>query len=168
MHTGLNRALSALALPFAMAFSAAPVLGESPSGESAGEHEGGHALHKNVLGVFAGVTHAGRRKNEPALGLEYARRINESFSIAGVAEYTFGEADLWVFAVPVAYHAGPWKFYAGPGIEDGHHGTEGLVRVGFEYAFELAGGWEIAPQVNVDLVDGEEAVVMGVFFARGF
>jgi hypothetical protein len=127
-----------------------------------------HHYHKNVAGIFAGTTHAGRRENEPALGLEYQRRLNEQFGIGIVTEYTFGEADLWVVAIPVVFHTGHWKFYAGPGIEDGHHGTEELVRLGGEYSFEFSDGWEIAPQVNVDFVDGEEVWVFGVFFAKGF
>jgi hypothetical protein len=127
-----------------------------------------HHYHKNVAGVFAGMTHAGRRENEPALGLEYQRRLNENFGIGIVTEYTFGEADLWVVVIPVVFHTGHWKFYAGPGIEDGHHGTEELVRLGGEYSFEFSDGWEIAPQVNVDFVDGDEVWVFGVFFAKGF
>ncbi len=132
----------------------------------AGAH--GHSYHKNVLGVFAGITHAGRRENEPAIGLEYSRRINEHFSIGGLAEYTGGDADFWVGAIPFGWHLGHWKLYVAPGVEDGHHGTEELVRLGAEYAFGLGGGWEIAPQVNVDFVDGEDVWVMGVVFARGF
>jgi len=44
-----------------------------------------HELHKNVFGVFAGVASAGRREKGFALGLEYERRINESFGIGAVA-----------------------------------------------------------------------------------
>ena len=60
------------------------------------------------------------------------------------------------------------KLYAAPGIEDGHHGTEELLRLGVEYAFEMGEGWEVAPQVNVDLVDSEDVWVFGLVFARGF
>jgi hypothetical protein len=42
------------------------------------------------------------------------------------------------------------------------------VRLGVEYAFELSAGWEIAPQIDLDLVDGEEVWVFGLVFARGF
>jgi hypothetical protein len=115
-----------------------------------------------------GMTHGGRRKNAPALGLEYQRRLNDSFGVGGIIEYTGGDAEVWVAVIPFAYHTGRWKFYAGPGVENGHHGTEELVRLGGEYVFELSGGWEVAPQINVDFVDGEEAWVFGVLIARGF
>ncbi len=127
-----------------------------------------HGFHKNTAGVFTGITHAGRRKNGPAIGFEYARRFNESFGLGAVVEYTGGDGDFWVAALPVIWHLGHWKLYAAPGIEDGDHGTEELLRLGVERAFVLSDGWEIAPQVNVDLVDGEEVWVFGVFFAKGF
>ena len=131
-------------------------------------HGHGSDEHKNVAGIFAGVTHGDRRKNAPALGVEYARHISGNFSIGAAAEYTAGDADVWVFAVPFAYAVGHWKMYVAPGIEDGHHGKEDLVRFGVERAFELSGGWEIAPQLNVDFVDGEDVWVIGAFFARRF
>jgi len=43
-----------------------------------------------------------------------------------------------------------------------------LVRFGVERPFELSGGWEIAPQLNVDFVDGEDVWVPGALFARRF
>jgi hypothetical protein len=58
--------------------------------------------------------------------------------------------------------------YVAPGIEDGHHGKENLVRLGVERAFEMSGGWEIAPQLNVDFVDGEDVWVIGALIARRF
>jgi len=131
-------------------------------------HGHGSDQHKNIAGIFAGVTHGGRRKNAGALGLEYARHITGNFSIGAVAEYTAGDADVWVFAVPFAYTVGHWKMYVAPGIEDGHHGKEDLVRFGVERAFEMSGGWEIAPQINVDFVDGEDVWVIGAVFARKF
>jgi hypothetical protein len=127
-----------------------------------------HSFHKNVLGAFVGMTHAGRRETEAAIGLEYSRRINEHFSIGGVAEYTGGDADLWVAVLPFGWHLGHWKLFVAPGVEDGHHGKEELIRLGVEYAFELGGGWEIAPQVNVDFVDSDDVWVFGLVFARGF
>jgi hypothetical protein len=86
-----------------------------------------------------------------------------------VAEYTFYDGDFWVFAIPFAYHKNAWKFYVAPGMEkSSDHGTEGLVRLGAEYAIEIGSGWEISPQLNVDFVDGEDVWVLGALFAKGF
>jgi hypothetical protein len=141
---------------------------EHASSEAHASDSGAHSFHKNVVGAFVGMTHAGHRETEAAIGLEYSRRINEHFSIGGVAEYTGGDADLWVAVLPFGWHLGHWKLFVAPGVEDGHHGKEELIRLGVEYAFELGDGWEIAPQVNVDFVDSDDVWVFGFVFARGF
>lgn len=134
------------------------------------EGHGKHSIdthHRNTLGVFLGAALDGR-EDAPAIGLEYERRIGEAFGIGAVVEYTGDDADFWVAAVPLALHAGHFKFYIAPGFEDGEHGKEGLLRLGAEYGFALSAGWEIAPQVNVDFVDGEDVWVIGLLFAKGF
>lgn len=134
--------------------------------ETASEHVSDH--HKNVVGIFAGMAHGGLRENAPTIGVEYARHIRGNFSIGAIAEYAAGDADFWVFAIPFAYSLGDWKIYAAPGIEDGHHGKEELLRLGVERTFEISGGWEIAPQLNVDVGDGDVVWVIGALFARRF
>ena len=141
---------------------------ESSEYESSSGHETAHEPHKNVVSFFAWVTHEGRRKNGVALGVGYERLLNESFGIGVLAEHTFGDADITVYAVAFTYRVDRWKFYKAPGIEGSDaHGTESLVRLSAEYAFE-AGTWEISPQVAVDFVDGDEILILGVVFGKGF
>jgi hypothetical protein len=136
--------------------------------ESTSGHEKTHGSRKNVISVFTGVTHAGRRKNGAALGVGYERLLSDSLAIGVLAEHTFGDADVWVYAVPFSYRVDRWKFYVAPGIEESdEHGTESLVRLSAEYAFE-AGSWEISPQFAIDFVDGDEVLIMGVVFGWGF
>lgn len=125
-----------------------------------------YGYHRHVIAFFAGVAHQGARDNGLALGIEYEYRLNDRFGIGTLAEHTFGDMDAWVYAVPFAYHQGPWKLYAAPGLEDGEHGSESMLRLGGEYGFEV-GEWEIAPQIDVDLVDGEKTWVVGVTFGKG-
>ena len=100
---------------------------ESSEHESVSSHENAQESHENVLSLFAGVTHNGRRKNGAALGVAYERLLNESFGIGVIAEHTFGDADFTVYAVAFAYRIDRWKFYVAPGIEDSdEHGTESL------------------------------------------
>ena len=146
---------------------ALPVYAQTVEHESAAVHDEAHGFHPNFLGAFVGVTSESRREKGVALGIEYERRLNKSFGIGLVAEYTFGDLDFWVYAVPFAYHTGRWKLYVAPGIEDGDHGTESLIRIGAEYAYEV-GEWEISPQLDLDFVDGEEVWVLGVVFGKGF
>ncbi len=149
---------------FAASLSPTAVFAESGH-EAHGEM---HDFHPNVIAMFVGVTSEDRREEAFTLGLEYERRLNRSFGLGVIAERASGDLDFWVFAVPFAWHNGPWKLYAAPGIEDSDaHGSEFLFRVGVEYGFEV-GGFEISPQLDVDFVDGEEALVFGVTIGKGF
>ena len=131
------------------------------------ESEAHEEHHKNLLALFVGMTSEDRRENGLALGIEYERRVSSRFGIGLLAEHTFGDIDANVYAVPFAYHTGRWKFYVAPGIEDSDAGSESLVRIGGEYAFEV-GSWEVSPQLDVDFVDGESVLVLGVTFGKGF
>ena len=71
------------------------------------------------------------------------------------------------FVVTIRKPIDRWKFALAPCIEYGDFGTELLVRVAAEYAFE-AGTREISPQLAVDFVDGEEVLILGVVFGKGF
>ena len=151
-------ALLGCCLPFATTAE------EAPAG---GEH---HAPH-SVLGVFIGDTVEDRRTDERrdglTLGLEYEYRAAEHFGVGLTAEYVGGDADNFVFVLPVAYHSGPWKLYAGPGLEVGEGHSEPLLRVGAEYGFHV-GDYEISPQLDLDFVNGERLFIFGVVFAREF
>ena len=123
--------------------------------ESTSDHESTHDFHPNLLAFFVGLSDVGRRDSGVALGIEYERRFSRAFGVGAIIERTFGDDAFWVYAVPFAYHTGRWKFYVAPGIEDGDDGSESLIRLGGEYAYEV-GGWEISPQLDVDIVDGDQ------------
>ena len=143
----------------------------APAEDEAGAgHDPAHGHHDNAIGFFLGFAteEAGSRENGLALGVEYERRLNRQFGIGAIVEHTYGDLDVWVYAVSFAYHTGSWRLYAAPGIEDTHHGSEGMLRLGVEYGIPV-GGWEIAPQFDIDFVEREaEVLVIGVTFARGF
>ncbi len=143
------------------------VLAQTDEHEPNSDHEATHEFHRNFVAGFVGVAHEGRRDNGLALGIAYERFLNESFGIGVIAEHTFGDFDFWVYAVPFAYRTGRWRLYIAPGIEDGEHSTESLVRLGAEYAFEV-GTLEIAPQLAMDYVGGEKVLVLGVVFGKAF
>jgi hypothetical protein len=128
-----------------------------------------HEFHRNYLAVFVGITSEDRRESATTFGIEYERRLSERFGIGGLVEHAFGDLDFTVYAVPFAYHSGPWKLYAAPGIEnaDHHSGNEFLFRLGVEYGFQV-GRYEVAPQFDVDFVNGEEVLVLGITFGRGY
>lgn len=123
--------------------------------------------HKNVVAVFVGITNDGRRSADPALGIEYERRISEQFGIGAIVERTFADNEFMVYAVPFAFHAGPLKLYVAPGVEEKDNHTEELIRLGVEYGFEV-GRYEISPQFDIDFVGSEEVYVLGVTFGLPF
>ncbi len=156
-----------ISLTILLAMCTSLVLAQADEHEANSDHEATHEFHRNIVAGFVGVTHEGRRDNGFALGIAYERLLTESFGIGVIAEHTFGDLDFWIYAVPFAYRTGRWRLYIAPGVEDGKHSTDSLVRLGAEYAFEV-GALEIAPQLAVDFVDGEDVLVLGVVFAKGF
>jgi hypothetical protein len=140
--------------------------GDTGEDNTNSDHELAHHYKPNLLAIFVGVTHEGSESGL-SLGIEYERRLSKSFGIGIVAEHTLGNLDFWVYALPLAYHTRSWKFYIAPGVADGGHGSESLVRFGGAYVFEV-GGWEISPQLNADFVEGNEAIGLGVTFGKAF
>jgi hypothetical protein len=59
------------------------------------------------------------------------------------------------------------RFVLAPGLEHRDDENEFLFRAGVAYEFEI-GRWSIAPEFNVDFVDGEKAYVYGLSFGWGF
>lgn len=146
-----------------------PAFGETGEHETVSDHEITHDYHKNLVAGFIGYTGETRRENGSTVGIGYMRRVSKTFSVGALVERTAGDLDFWVYALPIAFHTGNWNLFVAPGIEDSdHHGSEFLVRVGAEYAFDIGGNWELAPQISVDFVNGEQLGVVGVVFGRGF
>ncbi len=160
--------LSASVLTCALAAADTGTEPETEGHHAEAEHGHGHSYHTHTLGGFIGTAQEGR-ENAPAIGIEYEYRFNTRFGIGAVGEYTGDKADFWVLAVPFGFHFGNLKTYIAPGIEKSDEHTEELIRLGAEYAIPVSDdGWEIAPQINVDFVDGEEIWVFGVLIAKGF
>ena len=101
------------------------------------------------------------------MGLEYERRINSTFGIGVLAEKTWSDFDIWVYAVPISLHVDRWKFAIAPGIEASHGHHENLARLSVGYAFEKKKVM-ITPTLNIDLVAGETIYVLGATFSKGF
>lgn len=126
-----------------------------------------HAHEPNYIAVFVGAASEERRESGLALGIEYERRLNASLGVGAIVERTFGDIDATIYALPIAYHSGPWKLYAAPGTENGDAGNDALMRFGAEYGFEV-NKWEIAPQLDIDFIDGDRVLVLGITFGIGY
>ena len=141
----------------------------SGGGQDAGADGDHRGYHLNYLAVFGGITDEDRRERASTVGIEYERLLSERFGIGALVEHAFGDLDFTIYAIPLAFHSGNWRWYVAPGIEDPDHhpGNEFLLRVGVEYFFQV-GNYHVGPQFDVDFVDGEEVLVLGLTIGRGF
>ena len=89
--------------------------------------------------------------------------------LAQVLQRALGDLDFTVIAVPFSYRIDSWKLFAGPGWESSEIGSgkHFLARVGVEYIIQKE-GYEIAPKIMFDIIDGEVVVVGGVAIGLGF
>ena len=166
-----QRILPSAAALLALTMILAPCIATAEEGShvEAG-HGTTHGYHEHTLGLFLGgaAEELGRRENGFVVGLEYEYRFGPSFGMGAIVEHTYGDLDIYVYALPFAFHNGPWKFYVAPGIEYGEGESLKMLRFGVEYGFHV-GKWEISPQVDLDVVESETDVfVIGMVFARGF
>lgn len=124
-----------------------------------------NGFEANSIEVFLGAT-LDDGDSEASFGMSYERRLNESFGIGGLVEYTNGRE--WIFAVPFTLHiTEPWKVLLAPGFEHEDGDNTYLTRIGTAYEFKFD-GWSLAPEVNVDFVDGDVKTVLGVSFGFEF
>jgi hypothetical protein len=154
-----------LRLIIAVAFCLIIVPTNFVSAESeTGHHEEDRA---HSLELFLGNTHEDGEDGF-SVGLVYEYRLDELFGIGGFLEHADGDFDKWIVGLPLYIH--PYKgfrFLVAAGLENEDNENEFLFRTGVSYEFEF-GSWAIAPEFNVDFVDGDEALVYGVSFAWKF
>jgi hypothetical protein len=185
----MKRAFAILA---AILITVLPALAEEEHdshGEAAEHHGGGHHAHQNELALFLGGTDEHGHDTEFTIGLEYYRSVSPEWAIGGIAEYAGGELRNTMLLVPVQWKpvggliltAGPGvEFHQGRGSGDDHHvakagggevdedATYFVFRLGAGYAFHVGDRYSIMPNVNLDLVEGEEVWVWGMVFGVMF
>ena len=142
------------------------IAGES---DREGTHGGEEEHTKHALAAFLGVTRE-HGENLETLGIEYSYRINKSWSLGGVIERAERDKDS-TLAILFA-HLWPYKglfLGAGVGRKDPVDERENVLRGTIGYEFELGGGWSIAPQANLDVIENEEnEEVYGIAFGKRF
>ncbi len=158
--------MKTLVIALCVLFSAGAIADETGSEEI---HDGEESHLKHALAVFAGVTRE-HGENLETLGIEYSYRINESWSLGGVIERAEREQNS---TLVIAFaHFWPYKgLYVGGGIgrKDPGDKRENTFRATIGYEFELGGGWSIAPQANLDVIEhAENEEVYGIAFGKRF
>jgi hypothetical protein len=136
-----------------------PALAEENDGYESVEAEGPHIIEL-FLGNTRSETHNGH-ENAFSVGVSYHYLFNPAVSVGVLAEYASDPLDSWVLGAPIVFRVGEgWHLTAMPGVEREHGESEFLFRLGVGYEFEFT-EYSLMPEVNVDFVDGEVAVVIG-------
>jgi hypothetical protein len=163
------------------------------SHEAAEEAHETEEHHENHLAVFLGGTHAEDR-TDVTFGLDYERRPWQRVGFGLIFDYAGGDLREYIVAGAVIFHpVGGLTLTLAPGLErrpvEGETGEEHggeheagvastevsggresvfVFRLGLSYEFELGERWSLAPQFNLDFVDGETVEVFGVSVGFGF
>lgn len=131
----------------------------------AGESEGERL---NKVELFLGNTQNGS-SNGASIGVSYERRLSQLFGFGGYVEYAGG--DFATSAVGANFvlhpHAG-WIVKLSPGVEFDDHSTNFQFRLGAAYDFEITPSWSLAPEFNVEFVDGERNLIYGLSAGYAF
>ncbi len=120
----------------------------------------------NIVEFFLGSTradHRGANENALAVGAQYRYAFSEGFSFGVLGEYSRDPFDAWILGAPAVFSPGnsAWQFTAMPGIEFEGRDQKFLFRAGVGYEFEMP-GYLLKPEINVDWVDGNTAIVGGL------
>ena len=128
--------------------------------------------HQSVVEFFVGNTYEDSHhgsENGFTVGFTYERRLSALWGVGGSYEYAAGDFDKWSIAVPLFIHPYKgWRFELAPGLEHKKSEDAFLLRIGAAYEFMLSNRWMLIPEIAVDFVDGDEAIVYGLAFGFGF
>ena len=155
------------------------------------EREGGEHLH-HVIGLSIGHTHvsSGFEDDEkkwlalPSFGLSYAYFFNEKWALALHTEMiveefvvkTSGNETIIERGRPIAIAlTGIYKVHKhiglvlGAGMEFSEHEDFGLVKIGAEFPYEFAHGWEMFGTLSADIkIDAYNSFSFGFGVAKLF
>ena len=152
----------------------ASVAGSEPAEEPSTQSHTHTEHDRNEIGVFLGATAGGEEEGggkedtTATIGIEYRRNVSSMVGVGLLLEFSGGERRDHVGMVPVTFMLGSGaQLIVGAGWER-HAETKFLGRLGFGYHIGLVPGNMIRPEINVDFVDGEELVVVGVTIGWGF
>lgn len=147
--------------------------------ESHSASETEHEIEKNHVAAFIGGMAPVNNSNETslALGLSYERRLNETFGLEVLMDFTIGSHERTaLFATGLTYR--PFSGYGlklmtGPGFEieqhDGHASKVNFIYgVGAAWEFHL-GQVSIAPTVYADFLgESKTNITFGIGIGTGF
>lgn len=137
--------------------------------DSEGAAETHHEHARNSINFGIASTREKDGERAPTFSVSYNHRFADEFSIGALVEYAVDPLHLWIVGAPLKYFpGGGWVLTAMPALEYHNSHSEPLFRLGVGYDFELEGGNTLAPEINIDFVDGSTDLVIGLAFGIGF
>ena len=132
------------------------------------------AIPHSILAVSVGYAlerKRGKDEEAGAIGLEYAYRFAEHWSVGGVIEGLGDDVirDVSIAALVSFHPAGGWRLFGGPGYEFTEKKDELLFRTGVGYEFSLGNHWTLAPEIIADFIEGgKRTYIFGLALGREF
>ncbi len=147
-----------------------------PQAVLASEAHGSVAGHKHIalfLGTGKEDDGHSHTHDADAIGLEFQYRLDAKWAIGAVLERVdVGSHTSTVLVVPFSRFFGDSvRVFGGPGYEfkPGARKDKALLRAGIGYEFELNEKWSLAPEAQVDLIEGgANTWLVGVAIGYGF
>ncbi len=135
----------------------------------ASSYAGGDS-HNQHAAVFTGVTvasgHAGF-----TLGADYEYMPDawgKTYGLIGIVDFVLGKPTQSILAVGGTWHPmDALRVVLAPGVEMAGGHSAGLLRIGTNYDFHFD-TCSVSPTLNLDIVGGHIATVIGVAFGMGF
>lgn len=128
------------------------------------------AARRNSIALFMGATLQADDDAAFTIGLDYERRLGQRFGVGVLADKAFGGGRSWLLLGGLFWHpVRQVRLDVAPGIEINQEEDEQFVlRLGADYDFEIRERWSIAPNVNLDFVDGRTVWVIGAELGYSF
>ena len=147
-----------------------------PHAVHASDAHGSVAGHKHIalfLGIGKEDDGHGHTHDADAIGLEFQYRLDDKWGIGAVLERVdVGSHTSTVAVVPFSRFFGDSiRIFGGPGYEfkPNARKDKALLRAGIGYEFELSDKWSLAPEAQIDLIEGGESTwLVGVALGYGF
>jgi len=123
--------------------------------------------HKIIL--FLGYTGERGEEGGQTVGVDYLYRFDEHWGVGAFLDFAAGGLKSRVVGAGLDYHPiEPVFLFVGPGVEWVEGDSQGLVRVGGGYEFEVGERVSLGPAAYVDfLEDGEFAWIVGAVLSYG-